>query len=65
MKRNTRIILKEGYDREWQKQFISPIPPHLTPEEQEMWEREMRWQKQEYERRQKEGYYPNQGDWPY
>ena len=60
MKRNTRIILKEGYDREWQKQFISPIPPHLTPEEKERWEKELEWERQEYERRKAQGFYPHQ-----
>ena len=55
-----RKVVSEQYDHEWQEQFISPIPPHLTPEEREMWEREMRWEQQEYERRKKEGFYPYQ-----
>ncbi|MAH46088.1 hypothetical protein CMI37_09660 [Candidatus Pacearchaeota archaeon] len=35
----------------------SPIPPHLTPEEKEEWEKELEWQRQEMERRRKEGKY--------
>ena len=52
------IVLLEQYDPEWQKQFVSPIPPHLTPEEREVWEKELEWERQEHERRKKEGYYP-------
>ena len=61
--RKPRKLLKEEYDREWQKQFISPIPPHLTPEEREEWEKQLKWDRQEYERRKAEGYYPHQ-DFP-
>ena len=39
--------------------FTSPMPPHLTPEERAEWEKEMKWQEQEVERRKKEGMYPN------
>lgn len=53
-------LLNEEYDPEWRNQFISPIPPHLTPEEQKEWEKELEWERQEYERRKKEGFYPNQ-----
>ena len=35
----------------------SPIPPHLTPEEREVWEEEFRWQEEEIERRRKKGMY--------
>lgn len=52
-----RKLLKEGYDKEWQQQYISPIPPHLTPEERVIWEKELQWEQQERERRKKEGFY--------
>jgi len=35
----------------------SPIPPHLTPEEREEWEKDLEWQKKEVERRKKDGLY--------
>jgi len=35
----------------------SPIPPHLTPEEREIWEEELRWQEEEIKRRRKKGMY--------
>jgi len=38
----------------------SPIPPHLTPEEREVWEEELRWQEEEIERRRKKGMYDQQ-----
>lgn len=38
----------------------SPIPPHLTPEEREIWEEELRWEEEEIERRRKEGRYDQQ-----
>lgn len=37
--------------------FKSPIPQHLTLEERIIWEREAEWEKKEYERRRKEGFY--------
>jgi hypothetical protein len=37
--------------------YKSPIPPHLTPEEREVWEEELRWQEEEVKRRRKEGWY--------
>ena len=37
--------------------FKSPIPQHLTLEERIIWEREAEWEKKEYERRKKEGFY--------
>ena len=37
--------------------FKTPIPPHLTPEEREEWEKEYEWELQERERREKEGFY--------
>ena len=59
MRKRRRVlpILKEQYDPEWQKQFISPIPPHISPAEREVWEKEIQWDEQERERRKKEGFY--------
>ena len=56
--KKSRVLLAEEYDKEWQKQFVSPIPPHLTPEEREVWEKELQWERQEHERRKKQGFYP-------
>ena len=39
---------------------LSPIPPHLTPEEREEWEKDQAWQEQEVERRKKQGLYDPQ-----
>jgi carbamate kinase len=50
-------IIVEQYDPEWQKKFTSPIPPHLTPEEKQQWEKELEWEKQQLEQRKKEGFY--------
>ena len=62
MDKNRRLLEERVYDEEWQKEFISPIPKHLTPEERKEWEKNLEWERQEYERRKKEGYYPHQGD---
>jgi hypothetical protein len=59
MKSSKSKLLKEAYDQEWQKQFISPIPPHLSPTEQIEWEKELEREMQELERRKAEGYYYN------
>jgi len=40
--------------------YKSPIPPHLTPEEREIWEEELRWQEEEIGRRRKKGMYDQQ-----
>jgi hypothetical protein len=40
--------------------FRSPIPNNLTPEELKEWEKQAEWDKQEYQRRKKEGMYPDQ-----
>ena len=40
--------------------FKSPTPMHLTPEELKEWEEQMEWDKQEYERRKREGYYSDE-----
>jgi hypothetical protein len=37
--------------------YKSPIPPHLTPEEREIWEEDLRWQEEEVERRREQGMY--------
>ena len=57
MKRSKRKVLREHFDEECQKQFISPIPPHITAEEKAKWEEELKWQQQEVERRKREGFY--------
>lgn len=53
-KRNVKILTEDKFFN----QFTSPIPPHLTPEERERWEKELEWERQEHERRKAEGYYP-------
>lgn len=60
MKKSHKLLREGTYSREWIEQFQSPIPKHLTPEERELWEKEMRWQEEEIKRRKKEGFYPNQ-----
>tara|TARA_R110002050_G_scaffold40822_4_gene99411 strand:+ start:8465 stop:8626 length:162 start_codon:yes stop_codon:yes gene_type:complete len=52
--------MREHYSQAWLSQFKSPIPPHLTPEEHEIWKKELEWDRQEHERRKKEGYYPSE-----
>lgn len=52
-----RKLLKGAYDKEWRQQFISPIPPHLTPEERKIWEKELEWERKQIKRRKKEGLY--------
>ena len=37
--------------------FRSPIPPHLTPNEQKLWEKELEWERKEKKRRKKEGFW--------
>ena len=59
MRSSKSKVLREYCDKEWRQQFISPIPPHLTPEERAQWEKELQWERQEHERRKKEGYYPS------
>ena len=39
------------------ERFRSSIPPHLTPEEREEWEKEIKWQKEDRERIKKSGGY--------
>lgn len=40
--------------------FKLPMPKHLTPEERKEWEEETEWERQEYNRRKKEGFYPDE-----
>ena len=44
-------------DDQW---FFHAPPKHLTAEEREEWVKNAEWERQEYERRMKEGYYPYQ-----
>jgi len=57
---NKHRLLEDHYSREWQEQFLSPIPKHLTSEERKEWEENLAWEKQEIKRRKAEGFYPNQ-----
>ena len=50
-------IIADQNDPEWLKHIKSPIPPHLTPEEKAEWEQEFEWEKQELERRKREGFW--------
>ena len=52
------FLLNEQYGPEWRNEFTSPIPPHLTPEEREIWEKELEWERKERKRRKEEGFYP-------
>ena len=42
--------------------FRSPIPLHLSPDEQKIWEKELEWDQQELQRRKNEGFwkYPHE-----
>jgi len=44
-------------DKDFYNKLKSPIPPHLTPEEREEWEKELEWERKELERRRREGRY--------
>ena len=57
MKTNREKLVKKLYDQEYVNQYISPIPPHSTPEEREVWVKELEWQEQEVNRRKREGFY--------
>tara|TARA_R110002074_G_scaffold354992_2_gene526895 strand:- start:577 stop:750 length:174 start_codon:yes stop_codon:yes gene_type:complete len=37
--------------------FKSPIPPHLSPDEQKIWEKDLEWEQQELQRRKNEGFW--------
>jgi hypothetical protein len=45
------------FSKEEQKTFRSPIPPHLTEQERIEWEKEIEWERQQLERRKKEGFW--------
>lgn len=60
MKKTRKLLKEEVYDPNWIKQFQSPIPKHLSPEEKAQWEKELAWEQEEIKRRKKEGYYPYQ-----
>jgi len=44
-------------EKNYFNKFQSPIPPHLTPEEREIWEEEYERELQERKRRKKQGFY--------
>ena len=48
-------------DENFFNKFRSAIPPHLSPEEHEEWVKETERSQQDYERRKREGFYPEQG----
>jgi len=48
--------MKEDYFNK----FKSSMPPHLSPEEKEEWLKDEEWNRQEFERRKREGFYPNE-----
>ena len=50
-------LFNEDREPKWYDKYISPIPPHLTPEEREVWEKEIEWERKEVERRKKEGFW--------
>jgi len=54
MKRKKRKLL---LNCSFFNQFKSSIPPHLTPEEQAEWEKDLEWEKKELARRKKEGFW--------
>ena len=44
-------------DENYYNKFKSPIPPHLSKEERAEWKESVKWERQERERRTKEGLY--------
>jgi len=54
-KRNVKILTEDVF----YTKFISPIPPHLTPEEQVEWKKEAEWERKEKLRRAQLGLYTN------
>jgi len=52
------LIMKEKEN--FFNKFKSPMPKHLTPEERKEWEEEIEWERQEHQRRKKEGLYPDE-----
>ena len=53
METNREKLVKRFYG----ENYISPIPPHLTPVQREVWVKELKWQKDEVDRRKREGFY--------
>ena len=51
-----RVIINEE-DDQW---FFHDPPRSLTPKEREAWKKDAEWERGEYERRMKQGLYPNQ-----
>ena len=49
--------MKKKNDKYSDPYKLSPIPPHLTPEEREEWIRELEQEEEEVERRKKQGLY--------
>jgi len=48
---------KNKKDDNFFNKFKSPIPPHLTPEERKIWEKEIDRERKEHERRKQDGLY--------
>ena len=48
---------KNKKDDNFFNKFKSPIPPHLTPEERKIWEKEIDLERREHERRKQDGLY--------
>ena len=48
---------KKNQDRE--EKWTSRIPKHLSKEDRKKWEKDLEWETQERERREKEGQYPS------
>lgn len=54
-------LLLDHYSKEWQEQFLSPVPKHLSEAERARWEKEVEYAKQEVERRRREGFWKYDG----
>jgi hypothetical protein len=51
-------IAKSSKESDDSHERFSPIPKHLSPEERKKWEKDIKWEREEVERRKKEGLYP-------
>ena len=49
--------MRENNNENFFNKFKSSKPKNLAPEEEDQWDREDEWNKQEHERRKKEGFY--------
>lgn len=47
-------------DQDRGNKWTSRIPKHLSEEERKKWEKDLEWEAQERERREKEGQYPSE-----